>query len=127
MIGLARSSVAATITLFATFAAAQTTPAISGEDFVLDYKKYIGKRVTITDCLINAARHEFAGCFVGAPVMIDVGYGGADREIRRRAMAECNAAAIEKRCYARVTGRVRNSLAGAVIGLDDATLVWVVN
>lgn len=124
MMSLARTTAGAMMTLTATLAQGQSTTTLGGEDFVLDYKKYVGQRVTITDCLINGAKLEFAGCFVGTPVMINVGYGGADREIRRRAMSECNAAEVVKRCFARVTGRVRKNLTGSVIGLDDATLVW---
>lgn len=126
MMSLTRTTAAAMMTLVATLAHGQTAPMLTGEDFVLDYKKYIGQRVTITDCLINGAKLEFAGCFVGVPVMINVGYGGADRETRRRAMAECHAEEVVKRCFARVTGRVRKSATGAVIGLDDATLIWAV-
>lgn len=104
----------------------QSVPELDGESFILDYKKYIGKRVTVAGCLINGARLEFAGCFVGAPVMINVGYGKADRDVRKRAMAECAQADITKRCFAKVTGKVRGSMTGQVIGLDDATLVWSV-
>lgn len=126
MMRLVRTTAAVSMTLAATFAHGQSPPTLDGEDFVLDYKKYIGQRVTVKDCLINGAKLEFAGCFVGAPVMINVGYGGANREIRRRAMSECHGAEIVKRCFAQVTGRVRKSLSGSVIGLDDATLVWAV-
>jgi hypothetical protein len=103
---------------------ASTAGVLSGEDLVLDFKKFIGKRVTVTDCMIVGARLEFAACFVGMPVMINVGYGDADRAVRKRAMERCADVGIRRECFARVTGRVRGSLTGQVVGLDQATIEW---
>lgn len=103
---------------------APSVPVMEGEDFVLDYRKFIGRRVTVQDCMIVGAGLEFAGCFVGAPVMINVGYGSADRAVRRRAMERCGEVGIKAECFARVTGRVRSSVTGQVIGLDDAVIEW---
>ncbi|MCO4053424.1 MAG: hypothetical protein HEQ16_05115 [Bosea sp.] len=100
-------------------------PVLAGEDFVLDYKKFIGKRVTIRDCVIVGARLEFAGCFVGTPVMINVRYGDADRSVRKRALDRCSEVGVKRDCFARVTGRVRRSITGEVIGLDGASLEWL--
>lgn len=103
----------------------KTVPVLSGEDFALDYKKYIGQRVTVEDCLIVGARLEFAGCFPGTAVMINVDYRNSPREVRKRAMERCSLPEVKKECFAKVTGKVRGSLTGQVIGLDDATLEWL--
>ena len=103
-------------------------PAISSADLGLDYKKLVGKRVRVTDCTIIGAKLEIAGCPIPAGNsyggMINVGYGSADRADRKRAMEECNTGKPEKRCVAEVTGTVRESLLGSVVGLDNATLRW---
>lgn len=95
-------------------------------ELALDYKTLIGKRVTVTDCIMVGARLEFAACPIiageGVSGMINVGYGKADRAARKRALEECADVKPNRRCVAEVTGKVRGSMTGQVIGLDDATV-----
>ena len=105
-------------------------PRMEAADLALDLKKLVGKRVTVTDCLVSGARIEFAVCPIitknGIAGMIRLGYADADRAVRKRAVDECSDVKANKRCMAEVTGRVRESATGQVIGLEEATLNWIV-
>lgn len=109
-------------------AMAQTPPGIEGKEVIFNLDRYIGKRVTITDCMIQVARMDDAIC----PIVINgtivasfrVIYAKADPGARRFALEHCNGFDENKRCAAQVVGRVRKSLVRDIVGLDDAMIYW---
>lgn len=101
---------------------------ITAIDLGLDYKPLAGQRVRLTDCIMSAARIDFASCPIvtnsGIGGMIKVEYAASDKRGRRRALDECSDFQPKRRCVAEVVGRVRGSLVGNLVVLQDATIEW---
>lgn len=99
---------------------------MTAADLAFDIDRSVGKRVTVTDCILVQAQFDRALCPIltktGMAGVLSINYAASDRASREKAVNSCTTLDPKIECFAEVTGVVRKSEMGGVIGLERATL-----
>ena len=104
------------------------TPLMSGVDFLVDYKDFIGREVQVGPCKIALADASSVFCQVANPSgnrvgLIQMPSASMDRASLRRALTDCAGSKTVKQCVASsVTGTVSPNR--SVPTLEGAVINW---
>ncbi len=99
---------------------------MTAEDIAFNLDTLQGATVTVIDCILFQAQFDRAFCPIltkrGLAGVLNIGYSKDARGSRERAVNSCFRDEPKQECLVEVTGIVRKSVVGGVIGIDGATI-----